>query len=227
MRRALCIGYTRCRIAAESSPHAVQVETRRRPASISLTRHAHVQAGESLRRLWRQARSRFPSSLGPSLLPQSLQGPLSRKIRERPCAHEEVVRLLCSRNGVGAGRCSAGPSSHGLKGPSFGGLDVDQELERRSFIDSSKSLASTRSGVSNPSSNHPYSGASKSRPCRALPCSPQSLVRLAAVRSSQTLAPCWRATSSDLRYAASASLSALTPPRKSEISPWSPSSRAS
>jgi hypothetical protein len=28
MRRALCIGYTRCRIAAESSPDAVQVEKR-------------------------------------------------------------------------------------------------------------------------------------------------------------------------------------------------------
>src|SRR5262245_47544181 len=84
-----------------SSPDAVRVE--KRDGSLQadqLTRHAHVQAGESLRRLWRQARSCFPSSLGPSLLPQSLQGPLSRKIRERPRAHEEVVRLLCSRNGV-------------------------------------------------------------------------------------------------------------------------------
>jgi hypothetical protein len=65
-----------------------------------LTGQAHAQAGESVRGLWRQARSCFPSSLGPSLLPQGLQGQLSCKIRERACAHEKVVRLLCSRNGV-------------------------------------------------------------------------------------------------------------------------------
>ena len=63
-----------------------------------LTGQAHEQVGESLRRLWQQARSCFPSSLGPSLLPQSLQGQLSCKISEEPCAHEKVVRRSPSRS---------------------------------------------------------------------------------------------------------------------------------
>src|SRR5262249_52355508 len=66
----------------------------------SLTVQAHAQAGESLHRLWRQARPGFPSSLGPALLPQGLQGQLSCKIRERSCADEKVVRLLCARSGL-------------------------------------------------------------------------------------------------------------------------------
>ena len=63
-----------------------------------LTGQAHEQVGELLRRLWRQARSCFPSSLGPSLLPQSLQGQLSCKVSEGPCAHEKVVRRSPSRS---------------------------------------------------------------------------------------------------------------------------------
>jgi hypothetical protein len=84
-------------------------ETRRRPASISLTGEAHEEVGEPLRRLWRKARSCFPSSLGPSLLPQSLQVQLSCEVNQRPCAYEKVVRLLCSRNNVAAGTPS-GPA---------------------------------------------------------------------------------------------------------------------
>ena len=83
---------------------------RRRPASISTHGQAHEQVGESLRRLWRQARSCFPSSLGPSLLPQSLQGQLSCKVSARPCAHEKVVRLLCSRNDVARAGTPSGPA---------------------------------------------------------------------------------------------------------------------
>ena len=90
-------------------PTRCESETRRRPASISTHGQAHEQVGESLRRLSRQARSCFPSSLGPSLLPQSLQGQLSCKISARPCAHEKVVRLLCSRNDVARVGTPSGP----------------------------------------------------------------------------------------------------------------------
>jgi hypothetical protein len=58
------------------------------------------------------------------------------------------------------------------------------------------SFASFRSRVSNPSVNHPYTGASSSRACCILPRERQRRARLMAARSSQDLACCCRATES-------------------------------
>jgi hypothetical protein len=47
--------------------------------------------------MWGKVRSCLPSSLGPALLPQSLQGKLSCESSAGPCAREKVVWLLSSR----------------------------------------------------------------------------------------------------------------------------------
>src|SRR5262245_36156019 len=51
-------------------------------------------------------------------------------------------------------------------------------------------FASCRSAVSNPSVNHPYTGARRSWAAWGLPCCCQSRARLVAARSSKDLA-CW------------------------------------
>jgi hypothetical protein len=49
-----------------------------------------------LHKMWGKVRSCLPSSLGSALLPQSLQGELSRACGPRPCPRQEVVRLPSS-----------------------------------------------------------------------------------------------------------------------------------
>jgi hypothetical protein len=46
--------------------------------------------------MWWKIGSCLPSSLGSALLPQSLQGELSRACGPRPCPRQEVVRLPSS-----------------------------------------------------------------------------------------------------------------------------------
>src|SRR5262249_21364705 len=55
---------------------------------------------------------------------------------------------------------------------------------------SSNAFASIRSRVSNPSVNHPYTGASSSRACCTLPWSRQRRARLTAASSSRPFALC-------------------------------------
>src|SRR5262244_1138240 len=55
---------------------------------------------------------------------------------------------------------------------------------------SNNALASLRSAVSNPSVNHPYTGASRSWASWRLPCCCQRRARLVAVFNSKDLA-CW------------------------------------
>src|SRR5215475_7785970 len=60
---------------------------------------------------------------------------------------------------------------------------------------SNNALASFKSAVSNPSVNHPYTGASRSWASWRLPCCCHSRARLVAVRNSKDLACCIRAIS--------------------------------
>src|SRR5215510_15744894 len=59
---------------------------------------------------------------------------------------------------------------------------------RFSLNSCNNAFASLRSAVSNPSVNHPYTGASKSYASWRLPCWCQSRAKLVALRNSQDLA---------------------------------------
>src|SRR5262249_6167721 len=74
--------------------------------------------------------------------------------------------------------------------------ELIQRPQRYTFNSSSSTFASLRSSVSNPSVNHPYTGASSSRASSTLHWSRQRRARLMAARSSQDFACCWRATAS-------------------------------
>src|SRR6516165_8898774 len=74
-----------------------------------------------------------------------------------------------------------------------GGSEVHTDGGRRSrrhqsANSSSSTFASLTSRVSNPSVNHPYTGANSSRACCTLPWSRQRRAMLIAARSSQDLA---------------------------------------
>src|SRR5215470_8974413 len=77
---------------------------------------------------------------------------------------------------------------------------------RLSESTSSSAFASIRSAVSNPSVNHPYTGASRSWASWHLPCCCHKRARLVAARSSQDLACCVRAISRAFWKQASASV---------------------
>ena len=62
---------------------------------------------KSLREMWWKIGSCLPSSSGSALLPQSLQGELSRACGPRPCPRQEVVRLPSSLD-VNQGEDQAG-----------------------------------------------------------------------------------------------------------------------
>src|SRR4029077_8882239 len=104
-----------------------------------------------------------------------------------------------------AGEKAAPPFIDGLKEPKGCGKSdlLWQPAEKaaaafcdsfRPYNSSSNAFATFRSRVSNPSLNHLYTGARRSRACFGLPCERQSRARLVAARSSQDLAFCRRAT---------------------------------
>jgi hypothetical protein len=72
----------------------------------------HDQIGESLRKLWRKARSCQPPPSRPALLPQNLQGDLPGENSEGPCVHATVVWLRTSQGFAGDGRTGISGRGH-------------------------------------------------------------------------------------------------------------------
>jgi hypothetical protein len=92
---------------------------------------------ESLRKMWWTLWSCLPSSLGPALLPENLQGKLSRACSARPCPRQEMAWLPSSLDGTMA-RVTRLPRPRvnwQLYADRLGSLEIDDQFELGWLLD--------------------------------------------------------------------------------------------